>query len=161
VRAGSPVKSGTAVALNLRPDRGRLGPVATIPAIEALVKRHLPLLRAKRAIEAMLDDGAVFVELPQVEDVQTLTGELRAAGVVARPSIVRPATGGPADAVDVAALRQRLGMTQEQFARVFQIALPVVRNWEQGRNRPDGVATVMLRMIEAHPKEVEELLWGV
>ena len=76
------VKSGTAVALNLRPDRERLGPVAAIPAIEALVKRHLPLLRAKRAIEAMLDDGAVFVELPRVEDVRSLAGELRAAGVV-------------------------------------------------------------------------------
>lgn len=160
MRGSSPVKSGSAVALNLRPDRDRLGPVATIPAIEALVKRHLPLLRAKRAIEAMLDDGTVFVELPLVEDVQALAGELRAAGVVARPSIVRPAVGGRADAVDVAALRQRLGMTQEQFATVFQIALPVVRNWEQGRNKPDGAAMVMLRMIEAHPKEVEELLWG-
>jgi len=160
VRGGSRVKSGIAVALNLRPDRDRLGPVATIPAIEALVKRHLPLLRAKRAIEAMLVDGAVFVEVPRVEDVATLTDELRAAGVVARPSVVRPAGSGRDDAVDVAALRQRLGMTQEQFARVFQIALPVVRNWEQGRNKPDGVASVMLRMIEAHPKEVEELLWG-
>ena len=160
MRGSSPVKSGTAVALNLRPDREQPGPVATILAIEALVKRHLPLLRAKRAIEAMLDDGAVFVEVPRVEDVATLASELRAAGVAARPSIVRQAAGGQAGAVDVAALRQRLGMTQEQFARVFQIALPVVRNWEQGRNRPDGVATVMLRMIEAHPKEVKELLWG-
>ena len=124
------------------------------------MKRHLPLLRAKRAIEAMLDDGAVFVEVPRVENVRTLAGELRAAGVVARPSIVQPTGGRRDETVDVAALRQRLGMTQEQFARVFQIALPVVRNWEQGRNRPDGVATVMLRMIEAHPKEVEELLWG-
>jgi len=160
VRAGSPVKSGTAVALNLRPDHDRLGPVATIPAIEALVKRHLPLLRAKRAIEAMLDDGSVFVELPRVENVETLAAELRAAGVVTRPSIVRPARGGRPEGVDVAALRQRLGMTQEEFARVFRIGLPVVRNWEQGRNKPDGVATVMLRMIEAHPKEVEALLWG-
>lgn len=160
MRASSPVKSGTAVALNLRADRGKLGPVATIPAIAALVKRHLPLLRAKRAIEAMVDDGAVFVEVPRVEDVQTLVSELRAAGVAARPSIAQPSAGSQADAVDVAALRQRLGMTQEQFARVFQIALPVVRNWEQGRNKPDGVATVMLRMIEAHPKEVEELLWS-
>jgi DNA-binding transcriptional regulator YiaG len=154
------VQSGTAVALNLRPDRDRLGSVATIPAIEALVKRHLPLLRAKRAIEAMLDDGTVFVEVPLVEDAQALAAELRAAGVAARPSLVRPAPGGQADAVDVVALRRRLGMTQEQFAMVFQIALPVVRNWEQGRNKPDGAATVMLRMIEAHPKEVEELLWG-
>ena len=160
MRGSSRVTSGTAVALNLRSDRDRLGPVATIPAIEALVKRHVPLLRAKRAIEAMLDDGAVFVEVPRVEDMQTLAGELRAAGVAARPSIVRGAAGGQADAGDVAALRQRLGMTQEQFARVFQIALPVVRNWEQGRNKPDGVATVMLRMIEAHPKEVEALLWS-
>jgi DNA-binding transcriptional regulator YiaG len=160
VRGGSRVKSGTAVVLNLRPDRQRHAPVATIPAMEALVKRHLPLLRAKRAIEAVLDDGAVFVEVPRVEDVPTLVHELRAAGVVARPSLVRSSDGQPDDAVDVAALRQRLGMTQEQFARVFQIALPVVRNWEQGRNRPDGVASVMLRMIEAHPKEVEALLWG-
>jgi DNA-binding XRE family transcriptional regulator len=160
VRGSSRVKSGTAVALNLRPDRERLGPVATIPAIEALVKRHLPLLRAKRAIEGMLDDGTVFVEVPRVEDVATLTGELRLAGVVARPSILQAVGGGREDTVDVAALRQRLGMTQEQFARVFRIALPVVRNWEQGRNKPDGVATVMLRMIETHPKEVEELLWG-
>lgn len=159
-RGSSPVRSGTAVALNLRPDRQRLGPVATIPAIEALVKRHLPLLRAKRAIEAMLDEGLVFVEVPKVEDVQALAAELRAAGVVARPSIVRLAAGGRDEAVDVAALRQRLGMTQEQFATVFRIALPVVRNWEQGRNRPDGVAAVMLRMIEVHPKEVEALLWG-
>ena len=145
------MRSGTTVALNLQPDRQRLGPVATIPAIEALVKRHLPLLRAKRAVEAMLDEGLVFVELPKVEDLQALAAELRAAGVVARPSIMREASGGRDETVDVAALRQRLGMTQEQFAMVFRIALPVVRNWEQGRNRPDGVAAVMLRMIEMHP----------
>jgi hypothetical protein len=41
----------------------------------------------------MLDDGAVFVEVPRVEDMQTLAGELRAAGVAARPSIVRGAAG--------------------------------------------------------------------
>ena len=123
------------------------------------MKRHLPLLRAKRAIEALLDEGFVFVDVPKVEDVTTLVRELRAAGVVARPSIVRSAASN-SDAVDVARLRQRLGMTQEQFATVFRIALPVVRNWEQGRNRPDGVAAVMLRMIDAHPKEVEALLWG-
>lgn len=160
VRASSRVKSGTAVALKLLPDRDRIGPVATIPAIAALVNRLLPLLRAKRAIEAMLDDGFVFVDVPKVEDVQALTRELRAAGVVARPSIAQPRGHGQADPVNVAALRQRLGMTQEQFATVFQIALPVLRNWEQGRNRPDGVAAVMLHMIEAHPKEVEELLWS-
>ena len=159
VRAGSRVKSGTAIALNLRPDRGRLGPVATIPAIEALVKRHMPLLRAKRAIEAMQADGVVFVVVPRVEKIDALVEELRAAGVMARPSIMRRAGSRRTDAIDVAALRQRLGMTQEEFATVFQIALPVVRNWEQGRNRPDGVAAVMLRMIETHPKEVEALLW--
>ena len=93
MRGSSRVTSGTAVALNLRSDRDRLGPGATIPAIEALVKRHVPLLRAKRAIEAMLDDGTVFVEVPRVEDMQTLAGELRAAGVAARPSIVRGAAG--------------------------------------------------------------------
>lgn len=160
MRGSSRVKSGTAVALNLRPDRKRLGPVATIPAIEALVRRHVSLLRAKRAIEAMLDDGHAFVEVPKVEDLAALTSDLRAAGVVARASIVPSMRGDESVALDVAELRQQLGMTQEQFATVFRIALPVLRNWEQGRNRPDGAAAVMLRMIDAHPKEVEELLWG-
>lgn len=158
--ARSPEPSGTAVALNLRPDRDGSAQVATIPAMEALVKRGLPLLRAKRAIEAMRDDGFAFVEVPRVDDVRALADALREAGVVARPSIVRPTGDGDDKVVDVAALRRRLGMTQERFATVFQIALPVLRNWEQGRNKPDKVAATMLRMIEAHPKEVEALLWS-
>ena len=159
VRDASPAASGIAVALNLRPDRARLGPVQTIPAIAALVQRGVSVLRAKRALEAMAEAGDVFVVVPKVAETGALLRDLREAGILARPPIVAPGRKGRQVSVDVGALRGRLGMTQEQFATVYQIALPLLRNWEQGRNRPDRMAAVLLRMIEAHPKEVATLLW--
>jgi len=38
--------------------------------------------------------------------------------------------------VDVRALRERLGLTQEEFARRYRLPLRSVQEWEQGRKRP-------------------------
>lgn len=38
---------------------------------------------------------------------------------------------------DVRAIRAGLGLTQDEFARVFQLSLATVRDWEQGRYQPD------------------------
>jgi saccharopine dehydrogenase-like NADP-dependent oxidoreductase len=43
----------------------------------------MPMLRAKRAMEALLERGKAFVDVPMVEDQAALTAELRAAGIVA------------------------------------------------------------------------------
>jgi len=56
-------------------------------------------------------------------------------------------------------VRDRTGQTQEQFALRYQIDLATLRNWEQGRNEPDLAAQTYLRMIAAHPKQIEALLW--
>ena len=53
--------------------------------------------------------------------------------------------------VDVAALRQRLGLTQQGFADQFGIALGTLRNWEQGRRVPDGPAQLLLLILERRP----------
>lgn len=55
-------------------------------------------------------------------------------------------------------LRLRLGLTQEQFARQFQIALGTLRDWEQGVRRPDSTAKAYLRVIEANPDAVRQAL---
>lgn len=57
-------------------------------------------------------------------------------------------------AVDVAAVRGRLGMTQGQFAARFGVSVATLRHWERGDRRPQGPALVLLNLIERDPKGV-------
>jgi putative transcriptional regulator len=61
-------------------------------------------------------------------------------------------------AVDVKAIRQKLGMSQAAFARSFGFALDAVQNWEQGRRRPEGAARAFLKVIEREPDAVRRAL---
>lgn len=59
---------------------------------------------------------------------------------------------------DVAALRDRLGLTQEEFAQTFNIPVGTLRDWEQRRKRPDAPARALLRVIEREPEAVRRAL---
>ncbi len=59
---------------------------------------------------------------------------------------------------DVRSLRQRLGLSQSQFAARFGFSAATVRNWEQGRTQPDGPARVLLAVIAHHPDAVDDAL---
>ena len=56
--------------------------------------------------------------------------------------------------IDVQALRQRIGLTQEQFAAKFAISLGTLRHWERGDRKPHGPALVLLRVIEREDRAV-------
>lgn len=58
------------------------------------------------------------------------------------------------------AIRASMGLTQEAFARRFQIALGTLRDWEQGVRMPDSTAKAYLRVIEANPDAVVAALNG-
>jgi putative transcriptional regulator len=147
VRSGSPV----ILSLRVNPD---VREVNSIAAIESLVRRHVPLLKAKRAIEAALAQGSHYLQVPMVEEPTKLRTELQSAGFRVRVAPV------PGPAVDVRALRERLGTSQEQFAARYRISLDVLQNWEQRRNEPDPIARNMLEMIERDPVGAERALWG-
>ena len=59
---------------------------------------------------------------------------------------------------DVRAVRRKLRLSQSQFAAKFGFPPATVRNWEQGRTKPDGPARVLLAVIARHPKAVEDAL---
>ena len=61
-------------------------------------------------------------------------------------------------AIDVAAVRHRMGLSQAAFSSRIGVALSTLRNWEQGRRSPDGPARVLLAMLERNPHVVEETL---
>ncbi len=63
-------------------------------------------------------------------------------------------------APNVRALREKLNLTQEEFANRFHLPLGTVRDWEQGAHRPDKAAQVLLTVIAADPDGVARALQG-
>jgi len=59
---------------------------------------------------------------------------------------------------DVRAIRQRLGLSQEQFAGRYGFSVETIRNYEQGHRRPTGPARVLLRVIAGEPDAVTRAL---
>ena len=55
-------------------------------------------------------------------------------------------------------IRERLKLTQEQFAERFEIPLGTLRDWEQGVCMPDRAARTLLRVIEQDPEAVVNAL---
>lgn len=59
---------------------------------------------------------------------------------------------------DVSAIRDKYNMTQQEFAALLGISVATLRNWEQGRRKPQGPAKVLLKIAEKRPKAILELL---
>jgi putative transcriptional regulator len=59
---------------------------------------------------------------------------------------------------DVRDLRTRMGLSQAQFAQKFGLTLDTVQQYEQGRRRPSGPASKLLRVIDAEPEAVVRAL---
>jgi DNA-binding transcriptional regulator YiaG len=136
----SRVVSGSPAVLSLRPFANRdLNPVT---ATEALARRGLSLLRAKRVVEEMIGSGRVVVKLPKVEDRTALFADLTATGVDARSMDRVP---------DIKRIREELRLTQEQFAARFCLDLDALQNWERRRRTPDTAVVAYLRVIERLP----------
>ena len=60
--------------------------------------------------------------------------------------------------VDVSKVRRQMGLSQTQFALKFGFPPATLRNWEQGRVRPDTPTRVLLAVIAKHPESVEDVL---
>ncbi|HUX91843.1 MAG TPA: helix-turn-helix domain-containing protein [Gallionellaceae bacterium] len=60
--------------------------------------------------------------------------------------------------VDVSALRQGMGMTQEQFAARFGFSVATLRHWERGDRTPQGASLVLLNVIKRAPDVVAAAL---
>lgn len=52
------------------------------------------------------------------------------------------------------AIRQKLAMTQKEFAQTFDIPLPTLQKWERGARMPHGPAGTLLKVIEHDPEAV-------
>jgi len=58
------------------------------------------------------------------------------------------------DFPDVQSIRKKFGLSQPKFAHLLGISPSTLRNWEQGRRRPEGAARVLLSVAAKHPEAV-------
>lgn len=143
------VPSGSPAVLALRPDTDPAR-IKIVAAAIALARRGISLLKAKRTLEDMMSNGRAVLRLPTVESEAALASELASSGVEAKLVL--------SDEVDVKAVRERLGLTQEQFALRYGIDIDSVQNWETKRRRPDSAARSYLRVIDRLPDRASEAL---
>ncbi len=62
--------------------------------------------------------------------------------------------------VPVASLRHRTGLSQDKFAKALGIPPATLRNWEQGRTRPDPVAVSFFALVADDPERAFKVLAG-
>ena len=58
------------------------------------------------------------------------------------------------EAPDVREIREKLKLTQQQFAALMGISVRTLQNWEQGRRIPEGPARMLLMVAARHPQAV-------
>ncbi|WP_138469837.1 DNA-binding transcriptional regulator [Poseidonocella sp. HB161398] len=62
------------------------------------------------------------------------------------------------DQPDVRTIRKAQNLSQGRFAQRYGLPLSTIRDWEQGRRRPERAACLLLRLIEAEPEVVAQVL---
>jgi putative transcriptional regulator len=60
--------------------------------------------------------------------------------------------------IDVRAIRKALGLRQAEFAAAYGFSLGRLRDWEQGRSRPDSAARAYLLVIQRDHEAVDRAL---
>jgi DNA-binding transcriptional regulator YiaG len=53
---------------------------------------------------------------------------------------------------DVKAVREKIGLTQGEFARLMRVSVKTLQNWEQRRRNPTGPAAALLKIVSAAPE---------
>ena len=149
IRTVAPTKFGSRAVLVLRPRKNQ-AIRETVSAVLSLAHRGVTFAKGKRAVEDAMRTGRAVVLVPSVEDPAALSAEMERHGFEVAMVV--------SDLIDIKVVRERLGLTQEQFALRFGLDLDSVQNWESGRRTPDLATRSYLRVINRLPELASEAL---
>lgn len=88
---------------------------------------------------------------------QELLESVRQGGAIIRGDLP-PGRSFHFEDEDVKKLRERMKLSQARFAAMLGISVGTLRNWEQGRRKPEGPARALLRVAAVHPEAVLDAL---
>ena len=58
---------------------------------------------------------------------------------------------------EVAAIRERTGLSQAKFAMLLGVSVRTLQEWEQGRRAPSGAARTLLMVAAKNPQALLEV----
>ena len=81
---------------------------------------------------------------------EKLTRSIRQAGAIARGER-KPSRRHEFTPPRIQSVREKSGLSQAQFARLLNVSVKTLQNWEQARREPTGPAKALLRIVEKEP----------
>jgi putative transcriptional regulator len=55
------------------------------------------------------------------------------------------------EAADVKSVREKIGLSQVEFAQLMHVSVKTLQNWEQHRRNPTGPAAALLKIVSTAP----------
>lgn len=123
-----------------------------VSIVRVLRQHGVSLRKAHATLNKLAESHIAIAEMPEDVDLAALNEQLRDLGVVARV-IAAPS-------VDLRQVRDAMGLSQADFARLFAFEVDTIQNWEQGRNGIDKAIRVYLKIIEEFPEIPRAILTG-
>jgi putative transcriptional regulator len=91
------------------------------------------------------------------KDFSELVESIKEAGAIKKGK-KKPSRRFEITEPDIKAIRNRLDLSQSEFAVMIGVSTSTLQNWEQGRRRPKGLARALLQVAAKNPKAVLEAL---
>jgi putative transcriptional regulator len=63
-------------------------------------------------------------------------------------------------APDAKAVREQMGLSQNEFAHLMGVSVKTLQNWEQHRREPTGPAAALLKIVATSPQLALQSLHG-
>lgn len=57
----------------------------------------------------------------------------------------------------VISARKKSGLSQAEFAKLLNVSVRTLQEWEQGRRQPSGAAKTLIAIAERHPDVLKEI----
>ena len=61
------------------------------------------------------------------------------------------------DSATIREIRDLLNLSQPVFARCLRVSVNTLKNWEQGRSKPNSQAAALILMVGKYPDTIEKL----
>jgi putative transcriptional regulator len=91
------------------------------------------------------------------EDFSKLVTSIKEAGKI-KAGRKKPSRVYEIKPPDIKTVREKLRVSQREFAMMIGVSTRTLQNWEQGRRIPEGPAKALLRVAVRNPKAVLEAL---
>lgn len=82
---------------------------------------------------------------------EDLVGSLKEAKAIARGQAA-PSRRFVVETPDAKAVREQIGLSQSDFAKLMRVSVKTLQNWEQHRRQPTGPAAALLKIVATAPE---------